>query len=721
MDDIQVLRKALDRAVADGNDAAARDIAQRIAQLQNQQPQQKDFGDVVPKITSRMQEMFGFAPPEEFVASALSAGRGVKDIIKGVKSMFGVEDQVAPGEQQIIDELEKEYPTSSMIGRVTGQALPFAALGPAAAGARSAGYQLAGRSAPALTRGQQIAGQAGLGASEGALITAGVQEDETAGDILSGAGAGGAIAGTVEAVLPGIGRLLSGLGKRAVLKSDGTMPEYAQEAVKRSGVDPEKAKEALASIKVRPGEEITGEDLERYLRFKQYNVPATRGDITGDFEQKAIEARLLESTQDELGAPMRSTRLQQSQAIVGLMDDTIKDLGVPDEAGENIKRALSDRRSNLKSQQRSLYKALAEESENVEKIPLDLNYALDKDLLEDLEAVNESGIKGLKRRLLKFGIGEEQEIADFIESGGKVTPLNLQNAERFRKTLNNIGSADPTMQAATIPLKKALDDEFDLALGALEEAGKGSNVGEIAQKARATTRQIKTEFSPQSVTGKLIDVKRDGVTPVVEASNVLDQVFRKGSRSKIEDLNRTITSLKRAGSKGQQALRDLQSAAVMRFIDESLGAATRNIDGERVLSGAQVQRAIDKFGEKELDVLFQDKPDIRKKLNDIRKMAEDITTPSGAVPKGSASVILDLTNKIAGLGISQKLPFVGPLLEGVSSLQQKSVRRSQAKEAGKAVPRYTKTELKQLAGIREAMPQMAALLGLSEINQEDEE
>jgi hypothetical protein len=90
------------------------------------------------------------------------------------------------------------------------------------------------------------------------------------------------------------------------------------------------------------------------------------------------------------------------------------------------------------------------------------------------------------------------------------------------------------------------------------------------------------------------------------------------------------------------------------------------------------------------------------------------------VPKGSASVILDLTNKLAGLGISSKLPFVGPILEGASALKQKAQRRAEAQAAGRNMPEYTKKEMSQLKVLRESMPQTAALLGLSQVNEGDE-
>lgn len=720
MDDLDVLRKALDRAVADGNDAAAQQIAQMIAQAEQSQDGQND---VVPRISKRFEETFGFSPGESFIAGALSAGRGVKDIVRGTKALFGMENETTnENEQRLIQELEGQFPTASTVGRVTGQALPFVAAGPVAGGARALGYQALGRgAAPALGRGASIGGQAALGGAEGAIITAGMEDDATTGELLRGAGTGAGIAGAVEAVLPGFGRVLSRLGKRSVLKSNGEMPKDVQQAMNNAGISPARAKEMLADIKLAPGEELKADQLERYLRFKNYDIPSSKGDITGDFNQQAIEARLLESTQDELGDPMRSLRLNQSNAFVDMLNSQIKQLGVSDDIGQTVKDALAKRRAGLKFNKNSLYKQLAEESENVEQIPLMIGLP-DPTKKRRISRLVGSEANALDDLLLEFGIGDPEEIAAFAEKGNSITPLTVNNSEEFLQAVNAIERKDQsnTIKVLTGPIKKQVDNEVDNVLRQLDEAGKSSNLGNIARRARATTRQLKTEFSPQSITGRLIDVKRDGVTPVIEASNVINQLFKRGSKSRKEDLQRTIDSLKRAGKSGQQAIRDLQSASLMRVLDESLGAATRTINGERVISGAQFQKALDKFGDEEFDILFKDQGQIRQQLKDFRKIAEDITPPSGAVPKGSASVILDLTNKLAGLGISSKLPFVGPILEGASALKQKAQRRAEAQAAGRNMPEYTKKEMSQLKVLRESMPQTAALLGLSQVNEGDE-
>ena len=77
------------------------------------------------------------------------------------------------------------------------------------------------------------------------------------------------------------------------------------------------------------------------------------------------------------------------------------------------------------------------------------------------------------------------------------------------------------VKVITSKIRTALDEEAAFIDAAVRESGV-TDVGviETLKAARASERTLKTEFSPQAISGKLTGVKRDGVTPIVEASKV---------------------------------------------------------------------------------------------------------------------------------------------------------------------------------------------------------
>tara|TARA_R110000796_G_scaffold163505_2_gene280430 strand:- start:154 stop:2166 length:2013 start_codon:yes stop_codon:yes gene_type:complete len=392
--------------------------------------------------------------------------------------------------------------------------------------------------------------------------------------------------------------------------------------------------------------------MERAARFKEQNISSTRGDITQDFAQQAEESKLLSMAGGEKAEPLRQAKLVQSEEFKTASDDLVNSLGVPDRAGTSIKDALSGRKTLLRKEKNKLYTEVAESAPEVLNVPIftdDIVKALpDADTLEDIAIVG-ANVDGLKKAMIRFGINKNQVDVDaFIKGGGTVTPLKLGNFERFRKLLNGLERADQTgsVKVATGPIKRALDEEASFIDDAIKESGiTDTGIITTLKEARSRVRTLKTEFSKESTVGKLINVKRDGVTPVVEASKVANDLLR--ANAPIENLQRTLASLRASGAKGKVAIQDLQASVVMDALEAALKAPSRKTSGIETIGGNQFAKALDKFGADKLDALFKGNEAGLNRLLNLRQTALDITPTAGAVPKGSAPVILDLINKAA--------------------------------------------------------------------------
>lgn len=554
-----------------------------------------------------------------------------------------------------------------------------------------------------------------LGA-EGALFSATQGESPLTGAALGIAG--GAVGGYAgQLVGKGVSKLKPGLksvyqkvfGKAApdnVIDDAGRLSPEMQAALKETGIKPEDLTDD--TIQYIRSKDAVPEDVIRKSEFEELGLPSTKGDVTQDFAQKKAEAQLLE-TADDVGVTVRKIRTEQSEKLQQTLDEMATGLGVADEAGESVKSALSKLYKSKKKNQRELYEKLAKEADNVENIPLQIADDIDYDILDDIEIINEPAIKGLKKRLLKFGQGSPEELAEFAKKE-TITPLTLKNAERFRKMLNNISQGDPKMQAATRSIMEGLDNQYGVALDTLENAGRSSELGNIAKSAREATRDIKTEFSPESITGKLINKKRDGVTNIVEADNLFKQILKPNKNiSTYEKLDKVIKNLDKAGSKGKKAISDLQSKTVLEMLNSAFKNTSRNIQGQPIFNAANFEKTLKGFGSKELKLLFKDKPQILRKLNTIKNVSRNMTPSQYEAVKGSGNVILDITQR---LGLN-RIPGLGGALEGMGQLSRVAKNRNALRNTLKNNPRRKKLAEE----INKNYPEIGKAIGIASLVQ----
>ena len=631
-----------------------------------------------------------------------SIGKGAMNVARGL----GIADDATQREKERFAASEQQYPITTATGEVIGEAAPFAPLG-VAAGA-----------IPAF--GARVAASGALGAAEGGIAALGRTGDaQRAGEA---AGIGGLLGGALEAALPSLGRLGSAIVRRvtgkapagALFDAAGQPTAEMADALRRAGVSLQDLQQSALDDLMNLPAGSSPEQAARMAQFAQEGIPYTKGDITQSLPQQAMEARLAESASDPLAQPVRSMRLEQSEKFRGALDDMVSKLGVPERTGESIKDAISGRKSLMSAEKRALYKTATEQAREIGGVPVvpdNIRAAVPTADLEDLAITAPGAIGSLDKLLVKYGLKDAPDGAEVA-----VTPLAIDNAERFRKSLNAIERGDTTGAAkvATMPIKEAMDAELDLMVDA---AGSSipSSLLESLQKARGVTREIKTEFSPQSMAGRLIDVKRDGVTPVIEASTVSRRLL--GPAGTVEDMKRTMQSLAKSGDKGKQAIGDLQATAIMDIMEAAFGATSRKIDGVPTLDPAAFQKALKKIGDPKLNILFGNNKDALSRLKNLGKIAGNIQAQAGAIPKGSASVILDSLNKMGIMGISSKIPGAGLLLDVVDTAAKNAGTKQAVKQALDAKP----DRLKMAIQIDRNYPALAQALGIAGLAQTTEE
>jgi len=636
-----------------------------------------------------------------FESAMISAGRTVTEMGR----MVGLAEPEDPIVTEAIRELERQRPISTTVG----QALPFVAPG-------------VGVGAIPGTLARVTAGGA-LGAAEGGIVAAAGDQD-----VIAGAGIGGVIGAGLEAIFPVLGRLASATFRRitgrtprsTLVTPDGQPTSELVDALQEQGL---KFEDLVVESQQQIARQARGADPSEVARgavLREIDAPATLGDIRGaaergGFEQQALEARLVEST-DPLGDPLRGLRLEQSRSFSNVLQQNIDELGVPEDVGRSIKDALEGRSTLLRTQKNDLYKQAAEQSEDLGGLPIftdDLIDALpDQRTMRRLERRAGSQIPALNDLLVEFGVNKDSAATQaFLDAGGEIEPLSLRNFEDFRQELNALSRGDQSgaTSVATGPLTKALDDELDNVFSSAEAGGAAPELLETLKEARKVTTELKTEFSPQSISGRLIDKKIDRRTPLIEASKVYDELLT-GKRPP-EFLDRTLANLEKSGARGEKAIGNLQAAAILDLLDNAFKASSRKIQGQRVFGQAAFERRLQQVSEGgKLDRLFKNNP---KALADIRKVqtaAEIVTPPATAVPKGSGSILLDSLRQIGVMSLTQKLPGLGPAIANVITTSlEKGGNRVALERALNATPRSRIAA----STIQRDFPSMAAALGIS--------
>jgi hypothetical protein len=654
------------------------------------------------QLTPRQQAMKELAGEIGPIRSFLiGAGEGFTTIGRGV----GLVEPAGEIEKEAMAALEAEHPIATTAGQVAGEAAPFLIPG-----------TQAGRIAPLA--GRMLAGGA-VAAAEGGIIQAGRGEDA-----LTGAGIGGAVGMGAEILFPVLGKLggkvirrVTGRAPRgAMLDAAGNPTAELQQALDAEGM-------TFADLTQDATEVITGQkpgaaagQVATKARAAEAGVPLTRGEVTKDYPQLAKEQRLLESAEDTAAEPLRQFKLKQSEAIKeSLRSNLGLDVGT-EETGQLIQDALTGRKKLLRTQKNELYETAAENAKEIGGVPIftdNIAEALpDTQKLKRLDRVSKGAVSDGVDTLSEYGIGES------AAEGIEIVPLNIQNVEDLRQELNMIIRGDQSGAAAVAfkPVIDALDGELDELASVLKGKGFSDEVVGPLKAARKTVRQLKTEFSPQSIVGRIIDTKKDGITQITEASKIYSKLV--GKASPVEETRRTIKSLLKAGDKGKQSVSAMQSSTILDLIDAGFGTESRKISGIKVFNPIAFKRRLDAIGPDKMKAIFSNEKGTLAKLQNIEKIAADLIPPSGAQPKGSASVILDLMNSLGLAAITSKIPIAGPLIVG-------SLRKvTQPVKTGLEVRRALAAE-PDVASMRtlidKQFPGIASALGIAAITETDME
>ncbi|MFZ9273355.1 MAG: hypothetical protein ACO24B_08100, partial [Ilumatobacteraceae bacterium] len=386
----------------------------------------------------------------------------------------------------------------------------------------------------------------------------------------------------------------------------------------------------------------------RQVAAEELPVPIklTEGQKTRTFEQQKFERETAKL--GEIGEPLRERFAQQNAQLAQNLDAFIDTTGAQAPnlraVGVSVTEALRSRAANDKVKIRTLYK----EAEKAGELSAPVDLAPVADYLNSNRAGRSSApiMQTLADELKVQGVGG----GSLAEGTVQVGELTLKQAEDLRRAINKfVKDTDPNDVRVASELKKLID---------LQTENVGGNLYKQARAARARYAQ---NYENIGLIKNLLGTKRNTTDRVIALEDVLNRSVIDPSAS-LDTVRQVRRLLQTEGEKGMQAWRELQGGTLNHLKNEALKNVATDIQGNRIFSAAQFDRALmnlDKTGK--LDFLFGKKG--AEKLRLMNDVAKDVlTSPPGSVnTSNTASVLLAALD----MGISGAAGVPAPITSGL--------------------------------------------------------
>lgn len=288
------------------------------------------------------------------------------------------------------------------------------------------------------------------------------------------------------------------------------------------------------------GAASTSNQAMREERLQRFNIPATSGQRTKNLAQQQFESEaergaltgISEDTKTKLAEQMASFKANQKQQIVNNFERMTSEVGaeVADptqvrQVGKIVDKALNDEYTKKYDAYKALYAKADTAGETLQPVEykglLDFINSKTPTTRQKLDPILDSVAESLAMNDPdKTGTITVRALEDIYQQIGKVQ--NSPNARELKQIITQMG----------------------------EGAG-----GELYQAARAARKQLAKEFEDVSRVDKLLGTKAGYADRRVALDDVFKHVVLDGS---LEEMRTVTTLLKKSGSEGQRAYRELQ-------------------------------------------------------------------------------------------------------------------------------------------------------------------
>ena len=627
MPNINDLMSALRNARASGDGEASYRIAGMIRKHREDKSAQAAEDGV------KLRERLHREAAEElnpFQAAAVAAGRGLTNVGRGL----GFIDQESPEVTQSFKALEKESPISTTIGEVFGEVAPFLAPG--------------GAVAKVASMAPRIAAATGLGFAEAGIISKGKGASSV--DTLKSAGLGGTVAGTLEAVLPVVGKIggrlyrkLTGKNPTAPLINGGGQPtKEFTEALDRAGISFDDIN-LEASKLLDSGNIDDAAQLARKQFLEAQGITPTRAQITGDKTQF--------QTQQELGKVTGrvSKALQgQEDVLSSRFENAITSTGGSANASNSSTiDFIADRSIDLDKKISDAY-TKTREMAPTQKIITPISFIKEVRSLASSDRAT-GGLVSASRDILK----SKGVIGKGFKKPGAI---NAEAAEGIRKDLNSLyDSLTPFGRRKLADFKNAIDNDVEKAIGS-----------DVFAEARAGKAKFEKDLNRARV-NKFDKRKKNLVRDILDNKINPDRFFNDAILSKSTrgvDVQQLKDYLHLDNSPdGVKAWNDVRAEAM----DHIKSKAIKVVGDEPALSRSGIESGLSSLGREKMMILFNKQE--RKFLSDMLKTSK-LREPKRGTALGKGPSAQAMKNVIRAI---DRIPLINMVFGGALELAQTGV------------------------------------------------
>lgn len=634
---------ALKRADAAGDADAARAIARRIREMEQgvpellkrpaEKPRAQRMAEAQESERQRLQQelLSEMSGADRFLAGV---GRGMYTVGRGLGLADEPDETVKRADKALLDS-----GFAAQAGNIIGQAAPFVPLLPlSGAGLTAGGSTLI---PAATTTAARVGLGAGIGALEGGILAKG--EGGDAGEIVSGAGIGGAIGGGAEILFPYVGRignrLLRALGKESggpILTAAGTPTKQFQQALDDAGMTFDDIVN-FATQANRQG--LDPDQAARLAAFQALDdrlIP-TKAQITRDPTTFQAQEELAKTTGKVRAA------LEQQDAILSsrFSNEIAKTLGDSSSRGASVAEAILGKATKLDEEIGQLYKAAREASGTAKNIkPIALG--------EKLRRVAPSNTRA--GGAVEAVVGELQQRGIMDDQMRVVGRVGVNTMEEMRAFINSLhDKQNPFGNAILREMKDALDDDVFKQTG--------DDLFKQARSAKAAFEKELNQAKLSKFDARDKHIVRDILENKIDPDQIVDKVVL-GKSWRPDDLS-SLKKYVTTAEDGKKAWDDLR-ASVLDTIKSKALIGPEDAQGFQRMSADKLSRALNQIGEKKLNVLFDEKEiDFLNKLSTVLKLREPVrATAMGKGP--SAQAIKELTD-----AATKGVPLIGEFLENL--------------------------------------------------------
>lgn len=381
-------------------------------------------------------------------------------------------------------------------------------------------------------------------------------------------------------------------------------------------------------------------------------VRLTLGAEKRDAVQLAFEKEQMKSA--DFGAPLRSRAEENNLQALQNFDVLIDRTGAiaPDMAatGNKVVSVLSEGLQKAKNKTRVAYFKADNSPESQAQVlpstvvsigegPTAVTNSLIGYLNDTPTGLSTTAlIDHAKQYAVRLGVAAKSEDGALV-----ALPTTVKAMEALRREINSVTGFEPAQIRQSAILKNIID------------AQTGPVSGPLYAKAREARTAQARKYENRAIVARLVTNKRGMDDPKVAADQVFRSAILNASPEEITFLSRVLRT---NGSKGREALAELQGATIRHLRDEATKGVGMDSNGNALVSPAKLNDAINQLEKNgRLDVILgKQQATIVRDLNDVVRYVN--TVPPGTLinSSGTAGALLAAIGEAGITGATTGLP-----------------------------------------------------------------